>query len=293
MKAIGLMCAAVAVFSLVDTIAKYLTADYSTVQIVWARYSGHVLFTLMLFRPRTLLAQFSTRRPWLQVSRGVALFIGTLSNFVALRYLQLTETVSIFFLAPLIVALLAIVILGEKVGPRRWGAIGVGFVGVLIVVRPGFGGLHWAVIFSFAAVIGYAFYSIITRMLAGVDRPETSLLFSALSGFVLVSPFVPFFWVWPSEFATWGLFLLLGLCGAVGHYLLILAHNFAGASVLAPFIYTSIIWMVVSGYLVFGDVPGWSTLVGAGIVIGSGLYLLYRERKLPKSGATGAGLRGG
>jgi len=285
MTAIGLMCAAIAIFAMVDTIAKFLTADYSTVQIVWARYAGHMLFTLMIFRPRTIMAQFRSQRLRLQIFRGTALFVATLSNFVALRYLQLAETVSIFFLAPLVVAVLAIIFLDEKVGPHRWGAIIVGFVGVLVVVRPGFGGLHWAVVFSFIAVAGYGFYSIITRMLAGVDRPETSLLFSALAGVAIASPFVPFFWIWPSDLMVWGLFFLMGLCAAVGHYLLILAHNSAGASVLAPFIYTSIIWMVLSGYLVFGDVPGWSTLVGASIVIGSGLYLLYRERSQPGSGA--------
>ncbi|VAW10252.1 hypothetical protein MNBD_ALPHA09-621 [hydrothermal vent metagenome] len=277
MKAIGLMCASVAVFSIIDTSAKYLTAEFDTVQIVWARYAGHVLFTLLLFRPRTLVAQFSSRRPWLQIARGSVLFLATVSNFIALRYLQLAETVSIFFLAPLLVALLAVVLLGEKVGLRRWGAIAVGFLGVMIVARPGFGGLHWAIVFSFAAVTGYAFYSIFTRMLAGIDRPETSLLYSALAGLVLSTPFVPFFWIWPSDLLAWGLFAAMGLCGAVGHYLLILAHAWAGASVLSPFIFTAIIWMVLSGYLVFGDVPGWSTLVGASVVIGSGLYLLYRE----------------
>ena len=277
LKAIGFMCAAVAIFSIVDTSAKYLSADYNTVQIVWARYAGHVAFTLFLFRPRILVAQFSSRRPWLQVIRGTMLFVATSGNFLALRYLQLTETISIFFLAPLLVAVLSIFFLGEKVGPRRWGAIIVGFIGVMIVVRPGLGGLHWAVVFSFAAVAGYAFYSIITRMLAGVDRSETSLLYSAMAGFVLSTPLVPFFWAWPSGLLAWSLFLAMGLCGAIGHYLLILAHNSSGASVLAPFIFTAIIWMAVSGFLVFGDVPGWSTLVGASIVIGSGLYLLYRE----------------
>jgi drug/metabolite transporter (DMT)-like permease len=280
LAAIGLMCAAVATFSVLDTTAKYLSAEMSTPEIVWARYAGHLLFTLFLFRPRTLVAQLSSRRPWLQFGRGALLILSTLFNFLGVRYLQLTETVSIFFLGPLIVALLSIAFLGEKVGPRRWGAIFVGFLGVMIVVRPGLGGIHGAVLFSFGAVLCYALYSIATRMLAGVDRPETSLLYSALVGVALSTPVLPFFWTWPSGALAWGLFLFMGFCGAVGHYMLILAHQHVGASVLAPFSFTAIIWMAITGYVVFSDVPAWTTLVGAGVVIASSLYLLYRERRV-------------
>jgi len=287
-KAIGLMCAAVAIFSVLDMCAKYLSADHHTVQVVWARYAGHVLFTLLLFRPQSIIAQLSSKRPGLQIWRGTMLIVATICNFWALRYLQLTETVSVFFLGPLLVAALSVFFLGEKVGIRRWGAIIVGFLGVMIVVRPGFGGLQWAFGFSFAAVGAYAFYAIGTRMLASIDRPETSLLYSALVGFVLATPLVPFFAVWPKDLLSWGLFLAMGLFGAVGHYLLILAHQHTEASVVAPFAFTAIIWMAVGGYVVFGDIPVWTTLVGAGVVIASGLYLLYRERavKVPE-GASG------
>ena len=277
-KSIALMCAAVLLFSLLDTVAKYLSDEFTSQQVVWARYACHMLFTLFLFRPRTLIAQLSSERPWLQIARGFLLAGATYGNFFAVRYLQLTETVSIFFLAPLLVTALAIVFLGEKVGLRRWAAIVVGFLGVMIVVRPGFGGLHWAVIFSFASVTSYAGYTIITRLLAPIDRPETSLLFSALVGFVISTPVAIFGWVTPDSIYDIGLFLLMGLCGAVGHYMLILAHQNVEASVLAPFSFTAIIWMTLTGYYVFGDIPGLTTIIGAAVVISSGLYLLNRER---------------
>lgn len=284
LKAIGLMCGAILVFSGIDTIAKYLSTDYHTVEIVWARYAGHMAFTLLLFRPRTIISQTRSNRPWLQVLRGALLFGGTVLNFLAVKYLQLTEAVSIFFISPLLVAALSMFFLGEKVGARRWAAILVGFVGVMVIVRPGFGGLHWAVIFSFGAVTSYSLYSIATRMLANVDSPQTSLLYSAMVGFVLMTPLVPFFWTMPVDAIDWSLFVLIGLGGAFGHYLLILAHVRAGASVLAPFIFTSIIWMTINGYFIFGDVPGGSTLLGASIVIASGLYLLNRERRVKAEG---------
>jgi drug/metabolite transporter (DMT)-like permease len=182
------------------------------------------------------------------------------------------------FLAPLVIALLAGPLMGEWVGPRRLAAIGVGFLGVLVMVRPGFGGMHWAAIFSFASVLCNAGYVLLTRALAAHDSSNTTMFYSGFAGVVLLTPLMPFVWVQPQSALVWALMLLIGACGALGHWFFILAFRRAPAPVLAPFGYAQIVLMVLLGYLVFGDVPDGWTLVGASIVIASGLYLLHRER---------------
>ena len=278
LKAIGLMLGAILSFSFLDASAKVMTGQLDTLQIVWARYLTHLLFALVLFNPFTSPGLFKSRNWTLEIVRAVLLLGSTACNFVALRYLQLDETTSIIFATPLLVAVLAGPLLGEWIGPRRWAAIAVGFIGVLIVLKPGFGGLHWAAFFSVLSMICYAFYSITTRKLAGVDSAGTMLVISALVALVALTPVVPFVWRTPDGLLSWVLLGLTGVFGGFGHWLLILAHRLAPASILMPFTYSQIVWMVLLGYLVFNDVPTGSTLLGAGVVIASGLYLLHRER---------------
>jgi len=185
--------------------------------------------------------------------------------------------VSIMFATPLLVALLAGPLLGEWAGPRRLAAIGVGFIGILIVTRPGFG-LHPAALLSLTGAVCYALYSVATRVLAGYDSSATTMFYSGLAGVLLVTPIVPWVWSVPDSGLVWMMMIVVGACGAFGHWLLILAHARAPAPVLSPFIYTQIAWMIVLGFLLFGDLPDRWTLAGSAIVIASGLYLLYRER---------------
>jgi drug/metabolite transporter (DMT)-like permease len=199
---------------------------------------------------------------------------------MAFRYLQLDEALSILFSTPFLVAILAGPVLGEWVGWRRWTAIMVGFVGVLVVVRPGLGGLQWAALLSLGSAFCYAGYSITTRMLSTIDTSETTLFYANLFGFVVMVPVLPFIWTPPPSWVDIVLMVAVGVFGAGGHFLLILAHRNAPASVLSPFIYTQIIWATTFGYLVFANVPNHWTVAGAGIVIASGLYLLNRERKV-------------
>jgi len=168
-------------------------------------------------------------------------------------------------------------VLGEKVGWRRWGAIGVGFFGVLVVTRPGFGGMHPAALLSFAGAVCYALYAIATRILSRTDSSETTQFYTNVVGAVIMSAIVPFVWTKPDSTLTAGLMLLIGLLGGAGHYLLILAHRLAPASTLAPFIYTQMVWTTALGFAVFGDVPHRWTIIGGSIVVASGLYLLHRE----------------
>lgn len=276
---IGLMCCAVALFALLDTTAKYLSHEMSTAQIVSARYITAFLLAMILVNPIRYPRMIVTRRPLFQVVRSMLMLATTALNFIAVRYLQLDQTLSIMFSAPFLVALMAGPFLGEKLDWRRWVAIIVGFGGVLLVTRPGLGGIHPAAFLMFAAACCYAVYGIMTRALARTDSNETTLFYTNLVGVICMLPVLPFVWEPPQDAFSWVLMLILGLLGGSGHYLLIIGHRLAPASVLAPFIYSQMIWMIMLGYFVFGDVPSHWTLAGAAIVIGSGLYLISRERR--------------
>lgn len=279
---IALMCGAVAMFACLDATGKYLNHHMDTMQVVWSRYTGAFLLALIVSNPINRPGMLKTSRPFLQVGRSALLLFSTALNFFALRYLQLDEALSILFSTPFIVAVLSGPMLGEWVGWRRWTAIGVGFFGVLLVARPGFGGLHPAALLSLGSAICYAIYVISTRVLSRTDSNETTLFYSNLVGAVAMLPVIPFVWSTPENAFIVMLMVLIGALGSGGHFLLIVGHRLAPASVLAPFIYTQVVWTTAMGFLVFGDVPhGW-TIVGGLIVVSSGLYLLNRERKVGK-----------
>jgi drug/metabolite transporter (DMT)-like permease len=263
---IGLMCMALMCFACLDAIAKTLNPLIGPIPTTFARYLSSVVLVTLVLNPWSQPGIFITKKPWMQWVRSFLLFGSTILNFVALQYLQLTETMSIMFVAPLLVALLSGPLLGEWVGARRMAAIAVGFSGVLIVTRPGFGGMHWAL------------FAILTRILSRHDSSGTTMVYSGLGGLAILSPVVPFFWKWPESASVWLLMLLIGVFGSLGHWLLILAHKRAPAPVLSPFIYSQMIWMILLGWLIFDDLPDRWTLTGASVVIASGLYLLHRER---------------
>ncbi|MCC6947877.1 MAG: DMT family transporter [Bradyrhizobiaceae bacterium] len=277
---IGLMCAALFCFACLDTIAKWLTQYLPTLEAVWARYASHFFLSLLVINPWTTPGLFATRRLWLQIGRSALLFGSTAFNFVALRYLQLDQTATIAFTTPFIIALLAGPLLGEWIGWRRWVAIIVGFAGVLLIARPGMGGIHPAAVLSVLSMICYAVYIISTRFLAGYDSTATTVFYSALVGFVAASVPLPAVWQTPEEPLVIAGMVALGALGWIGHLFLIVAHRYAPAPVLAPYIYTQLVWYIAGGFLVFSELPNSFTLAGAAIVIASGLYLLYRERRL-------------
>lgn len=280
-KAIGLMVLATACFALLDATAKYLvgTKAMPVAQVTWLRFAGHVVFSAALLWPFAVRPSLTSQKPLIQILRSTLMIVTTGFNFVALRYLQLDQTVAIFFLTPLLVALLAGPLLHEWVGWHRMVAIVVGFLGVLVVMHPGIGTLHWAMMLVLISTVGYALYNISTRYLAKYDPAEVTQTYTPLAGALLMAPFGVAVWQTPPDALAWVLCASLGLWGGLGHWLLILAHRSAPAAVLAPFIYLGLIWMSAAGFLVFGDVPTWWTLSGAAIVILSGLYLLSRERK--------------
>jgi drug/metabolite transporter (DMT)-like permease len=274
---IALMCCAVASFSCLDTTGKYLNHHIPTTEVVWARYFFAFTLTLLFSNPIRDRALMRTTRPFMQVGRSTLLLLSTALNLFALRWLQLDEALSIIFATPFLVALLCVPLLGEHVGWRRWTAIIVGFCGVLVVARPGFGGLHPAALLSLGGTVCYAVYVISTRILSRTDSNETTQFYTNLVGAVAMTAMLPFVWTPPDGILVGGLMVLIGALGGGGHYLLIRAHRLAPASTLAPFIYTQMIWTTTLGFVVFGDVPHRWTIIGGLIVISSGLYLLHRE----------------
>ncbi len=283
---IALMCGAVALFACLDTTAKYLNTQMDSLQIAWARYTSAFLLTLIVSNPLTQPGLLRTKQFKLQITRSLLLVGSTAFNFLALRWLQLDEVLSIIFTFPFIVSIASGPLLGEWIGWRRWLAICVGFGGVLLIIRPGFGTMHPAAFFSLAATICYGFYAVITRIVSRTDANQTSLFYANFVGAVVMLPVIPFVWQTP---ATSGIALLMlgtGVLGSFGHFLLISGHKLAPASVLSPFVYTQLIWVVILGYVVFDHVPTTWTMAGAAIVVGSGLYLLYRERKRGQTAAS-------
>jgi drug/metabolite transporter (DMT)-like permease len=290
LRAIGLMVLAVTVFSALDTAAKYLVKyeHVSVAQVVWSRFIVQFLAILVLVPlvgGLTVPQLFQTSQLRWQLVRSVLMVATTLFNFLALQYLRLDQTITIVFLAPLVVALLAGPLLGEWVGWRRMVAIAVGFCGILIAVRPGFGAVHPAVVYSFLAMLAYALFMLLTRHIARYDPPMVTLFYSMFAGTILGAPFAYMQWIPPPDALSFVLLVSLGVLGGLGHWMFIHAYRMAPASAVAPFLYLQLISMVSFGYAVFGDLPDVWTLAGAAVVVGSGVYLFHRERVTAKSEA--------
>ncbi|WP_246732829.1 DMT family transporter [Methylobacterium sp. BTF04] len=274
------MCGTLAFFACLDASAKSLARlGVDPLLSTFMRYAVSVALVSLFVNPLTTPGVARTNRLGLQTLRSLLLFGSTALNFLALRHLQLAETLSIQFATPLMVALLAGPLLGEWSSRWRLAAIAIGFLGVLVIVRPGIGPAQPAVLLSIGNMLCYAFYVLTTRKLAATDSTATTMFYSGLAGLALMSPLVPWIWTTPTVWVVWALLVGVGLFGTMGHWLLVLAHARAPANVLAPFIYTQLLWSVLLGYLIFGDVPNRWTLLGASIVVGSGLYLLAQERR--------------
>lgn len=287
LRAIALMCLAWCLFACLDTTAKYLgsATTLPAAQVVWMRFLGQMLGMVAVLGLIAVPDLLRTRKLKTQIARSFLLLGSTAFNFIALKYLRLDQTTTVGFLTPLTVAVLAGPMLGEWIGWRRAIAILVGFGGILLAIRPGFADVHPAFLLSFGSMLCYAVFSIVTRYLAAYDRAEVTLFYSLLAGTLIVAPFALAVWVWPADIFTWVLLLSMGLYGGLGHYLFILAHRYAPASIIAPFLYISLITHSTAGYLVFGQLPDVWTLSGAAIVIVSGLYLLQRERATSRAAA--------
>ncbi|MBO0763269.1 MAG: DMT family transporter [Hyphomicrobiaceae bacterium] len=285
--AVGLMCLTCALFACLDTTGKYLvtTTNLPVLQVVWMRFLGQLAAMVVLLGLVAVPDLMRTRRLGLQIVRSFILLGSTAFNFLALRHLRLDQTTTIGFLAPLATALLAGPLLREWIGWRRGVAILIGFLGALIAIRPGFASVHPAVLWAFGTVLCMALFGILTRYLAAFDRSGVTLFYSLLAGTLLLSPFALADWVWPANGSCWVLMLSMGLYGGLGHYAFIVAHRYAPASTLAPFLYVTLLTHSTAGFLVFGQMPDRWTLTGAAIVIATGLYLLHREHVTARAAA--------
>ncbi len=277
-RAVLYMVFAATLIPLLNAGAKYLTSDYSIIQITWARYAGHFFYMLIAFAPRRGLRLLETRQPGLQLMRSSLLCVATLIYITALAYVPLATAAAISFTAPFIVSAFAPFILGERVSLRRWIAIMVGFAGALIVVRPG-DGMNLAALLVFGSATCSAFYQLLSRKLAARDPAETSITYIAVTGFVLMTLPLPFIWTNPATMTDALVFASLGLFGGFGHYFLVRAFELAPAPFVSPFNYLQLTGAVLLGFLIFGHLPDIWVWIGALTIVASGIYILFSERR--------------
>jgi len=260
-----------------DAASKYLASNVPALHIVWLRYATSALFLLAIIGWQRRGATLRTRRAGMHLLRGIGL-IGSSMLFVSsLKYLPMADATATSFVAPLFVTALSIPMLGERVGWRRWLATIIGLVGVLIVVRPGGAGFQPASLLPVASSLCWAFSLIITRLMSGTEDPISTVTYSTVFGALLMTALLPLHWTEPTvEIALIGIFI--GAVSTAGHWLVIVAFRFAGASLLAPFSYIQLLWATLAGYILWSALPDLWTYVGAVIIAGSGLYTAHRER---------------
>jgi drug/metabolite transporter (DMT)-like permease len=280
LRGILLMCAGVSLFPFMNAAVKLLGARYPANEIVWARFTGHLIVMLAVFLPQYGMRLFATRRPAVQIGRGLLMLIGNALFVVAIASVPLATASAIGFTAPLIVTALAVPLLREPVGLRRWSAVLVGFTGALVVIRPGGGFGDPMLVLLLLGSATHALYLIATRWVGHYDDPATSIVYSALLGSLLMTLALPFSFAWPRDGFDVAMLASLGLIGAAGHYLVIRAFRHGPAAVIAPLSYVELVGTAALGYLIFGNFPDLWTWVGAAIIIASGLYIALRERRL-------------
>lgn len=273
---IGLIVLSTVFFAATDVVAKMLAADLPAAEVAWIRYVVFVLLVVPLAVAMRGRHAFATARPGLQILRGIGMVGSSFFFVLGLRYLPVADATATNFVAPIFITALSVLFLGEKVGIRRWIATAVGLAGVAVVVRPGPDILQSAGLLPALAALVWAGAAIATRMMAGTDRPETTLVYSAVSGFVVLGVAMPFVWVAPTQHQV-ELAIVVGVGSTIGHGILVLAYRHASASLLAPFSYTQLIWASAFGFMAFGALPTAYTVVGGTIIAASGLYIAHRE----------------
>ncbi len=282
-KAAVMMLIAVTLFACLDSTAKLGGTVVPAIEVVWFRFTIHFVLVAILLNPWRAPTAWRTTAPKLQVARAAVQIACTGLNFLALSYLQIAQTLSIQFMGPIFVTLLSVLFLGEVVGRYRWSAIFISFIGVLIITRPGIGEFNPAFGFIILSVLIGASYSIITRRLAATESAGSMLLIMAALPAIILTPLMPFTWVWPADYADWLPLVGTGFFGAISHYFHIQAHRYAQASFLAPLQYFQFLAVLVLGFAIFGDVPTMWTLLGTLVLVGSGLFIWYRERKIAQA----------
>ena len=269
-------------FAAMDGISKVLAGSLAIPQILWVRYILFTMLALVMLHRLGIARIARSERPWLQGARALVAVIENAVFILAFTYLPLADVHAIAAASPLIVIALSVLVLGEVVGWRRWLAVVVGFLGVLLIVRPGFETIGPGHLVSLAAAGLWAGYQLLVRLVSMTDRSETTWLWTAVVGLIATSFVGPFVWVWPDA-QGWVLLVAIALLGSAAHLTLIKALSLVEASALQPYSYTLLLWAAVIGYVAFGDIPDTWTFAGAGLILASGLYAWYRERVRARS----------
>lgn len=276
---IALVTLATFCFAILDASAKWLVQSLPVVEVVWLRFATHVLLMALILAPSQGRAIWRMHSGRLHALRAAMLASMTGLNFWALQYLQLAETGAMQFSVPILIALLSSWWLHERLDARRWLAIVAGFAGVLLVIRPGSHAFHPAILLSALNALLYAGFNLLTRRMAATESPQAMQLVSAAGATLVLAVPALLQWQWPPDALSWGLLTLCGLTGGLGHLFVAMAHRYASASVLGPFLYQQIVYMTLWGWLVFHQVPDALVVAGAVVVVGSGLYLLWLEMR--------------
>jgi len=278
LRGVLMMCFAVLCFAVMNTFTKELRAsDLPVTSIIWGRYFFHFALILVMF-PRRIPTLLQTEDTMLQIARSVLVLLATACMFIALGFMPLADAVAITFAGPLLIVALSALILRERVGPRRWAAVAAGFIGMLVIIRPGAGAFQLAALLPVAVAFFYALYQIITRLISHRSDPLNMLFYTALVGAVAMSLIVAFDWQTPTA-TQWLMLVAAGFLGGLGHYAIIKAYQRAEAALVAPFAYTEIVWATSLGFAVFGDFPDLFTFIGTAIIVASGVYVVHRERQ--------------
>jgi drug/metabolite transporter (DMT)-like permease len=270
-------------FTCMDACAKYLLERNPTVMVVWARFASQMALVLTISAPM-LRTYLRTARPGLQLGRSVLHAVATGMFFLSLNFMALAETVAVFEVAPLLITLLAALVLGERVGPRRWTGVVIGLCGALVIIRPGLDVFQPAALLPFGAAICMAGFQIITRLIGTADAMRTTMIYSGVVGLAATSAMLPWWWQMPST-ADALMMASFGWIGYFGHLTLVYALGQAPASTLAPYNYCGFLWAILMGLIVFAELPDEPTLIGAAIILGAGIYVWHRERVHARRGA--------
>jgi drug/metabolite transporter (DMT)-like permease len=279
LRGILFMCAGVSAFPFMNAAVKLLAVQYPAAQITWARFTGHLIVMLIVFLPQYRWTLLRTRRPAVQIGRSILMLVSNLVFVIAIGQVPLATASAIGFTSPLIVTALSVPLLHETVGWRRWSAVLIGFAGAVLVIRPGAGFQDPAVLLLLLSSLAYALYQIATRWVSHHDNAATGIIFAALLGSLVMSLAMPFVFVMPQTLFDGFLFCCLGFLGGFGHYLVIRAFQSGPAAVIAPLGYVELVGTAALGYLIFGNFPDLWTWLGAGVIIASGIYIAFRERR--------------
>ena len=266
-------------YASMDAISKFLVADYAVIQIMWVRCALIFLFSWIIIRRQGLAKALRSQRPWLQFARSLILLIESAIFVLAFRYLPLADAHALAATSPLMVIALGVLFLGEKAGLARWLAVAVGFAGVLLIIQPGLRAIDWPVLLPLIGAVLWAIYQILTRLAARHDSPDTSLIWAAVVPLIATTFVGPIGWQWPTATA-WILMAVISAIGAVGNYAMIKALDHAEAGAVQPYNYTLLVWATVLGVVMFGDFPDGWTILGAAIVVASGLYTWHHDRQI-------------